>query len=212
MIRGAEVPPAMKSHPSAGLPHALCACLLLALCYLAACRSEPALDFGRGLDVPYVQTSPTVVHKMLELAGVHKNELVVDLGCGDGRIAVAAAAQFGARAVGYDLDPERIAEARRNAHTAGVDSQTSFVRQDLFAAPIGQANVVAFFLLPSVIERLRPRLRSELGSTTRIVSHSFPIRTWTPEKIVHYEGRTLYLYRLPQSLPPPGPLSAVPAP
>lgn len=183
--------------------------LFAVLCLLAACQSAPKLDFGRGLDVPYVQTSPAVVRKMLEMAEIRKDDLVLDLGCGDGRVAIEAASAFGARAIGYDLDPERIAEARSNARSAGVEDRTRFIRQDLFDAPIGQGNVVAFFLLPPVIDRLRPRLRSELGPGTRIVSHSFPIRTWTPEKVVHHEGRTLYLYRLPQSLPP---ATAVPAP
>jgi SAM-dependent methyltransferase len=179
---------------------------------LSACHSTPTLDFGRGLDVPYVQTSPAVVRKMLEMAAVRKDDLVLDLGCGDGRIAIQAASSFGARAIGYDLDPQRIAEAQQNARTAGVETRVRFVRQDLFTAPLGHANVVAFFLLPGVLERLRPRLRSELGPGARIVSHSFPIRTWTPQQVVHLDGRTLYLYHLPQCLPPDPPGERVPAP
>lgn len=193
----------MPSHLRAVLP---------GLILLAACHTQPALDFGSGLDVPYVQTSPAVVRKMLDLAEVKKDELVIDLGCGDGRIAIAAASDFGARAVGFDIDPARISEALANARTAGVEARTRFVRQDLFQAPIGQANVVTFFLIPTVIESLRPRLRSELGPGTRIVSHSFPIRTWTPETVAHIDGRTLYLYRLPQCLPPAHAGPNVPAP
>jgi SAM-dependent methyltransferase len=181
------------------------------LILLAACHTPPALDYGRGLDVPYVQTEPAVVRKMLELAAVQRNELVIDLGCGDGRIPIAAASAFGARAIGYDLDPARIADAIANARQAGVEARTRFVRQDLFNAPIGQANVVTLFLFPAVLERLRPRLRSELGPGARIVSHSFQIRTWKPEKVLRFEGRTLYLYRLPQSLPPLASGPAVPA-
>lgn len=193
----------MPSHLRAVLP---------GLVLLAACHTHPALDFGSGLDVPYVQTSPAVVRKMLDLAEVKKDELVIDLGCGDGRIPIAAATDFGARAIGFDLDPDRIAEAIANSRGAGVQSRARFIRQNLFDAPIGRANVVTFFLLPPVVDRLRPRLRSELGPGARIVSHSFPIRTWTPEKTAHIEGRTLYLYRIPQSLPPLTPGPAVPAP
>lgn len=168
---------------------------------LGACHSPPALDFGAGLDVPYVQTSPAVVRKMLELAAVREGDLLIDLGCGDGRIPIAAATAFHARAIGYDLDPARISEASANARAAGVEARATFVLQNLFEAPIGRANVVTVFLTPAVLESLRPRLRSELGPGTRVVSHSFPIRTWTPETVAHIEGRTLYLYRLPQCLP-----------
>ena len=164
---------------------------------LSACRSKPALDFGSGLDVPYVQTAPAVVTKMLQMAQVRKNDVVVDLGCGDGRIVIAAVTQFGARGIGYDIDPDRITEARENARRAGVESRAQFVQRNFFEAPIGQATVVTVYLLPPVMERIKPRLRSELRPGTRIVSHSFPMRDWPPEQVVHFEGRTLYLFTVP---------------
>jgi len=172
------------------------ACLVI-----GSCRPKPSLEFGKGLDVPYVQTSPAVVHKMLEMAHVQKDDVVVDLGCGDGRIAIAAVTQFGARGVGYDIDPDRIAEARRNAKSAGVEARTSFVQQDFFKAPIARATVVTLFMLPPVMERIEPRLRSDLAPGTRIVSHSFGMRDWPPEEVVRVEGRTLYLWTVPEREP-----------
>jgi SAM-dependent methyltransferase len=169
--------------------------------FIGSCRSKPTLEFGKGLDVPYVQTSPAVVQRMLEMAHVRKDDVVVDLGCGDGRIAIAAATEFGARGIGYDIDPDRIAEARRNAKSAGVEARTSFVQQDFFKAPIARASVVTLFMLPTVMERIEPRLRSDLAPGTRIVSHSFGMRDWPPEEVVHIEGRTLYRWTVPEREP-----------
>ncbi|MBI4892830.1 MAG: 50S ribosomal protein L11 methyltransferase [Acidobacteria bacterium] len=134
---------------------------------------------------------------MLELAHVRPGETVIDLGCGDGRIVIAAAKDFHAHGIGYDLDPLRISEARANAAAAGVSSQTEFIQQDLFQAPIWKADVVSVFLLPPVMDRLLPRLRSELSPGTRIVSHSFLFHAWPPDKAIHPEGRTLYLWTMP---------------
>ena len=110
---------------------------------------------GRKLDVPYVPTTVQAVQAMLRLAGVQKNDVVYDLGCGDGRIVIAAAKEFGARGVGIDLDPQRIAEARENARQAGVENQVGFQEGDLFQADIHEATVVTLFLLTSVNERRR---------------------------------------------------------
>jgi SAM-dependent methyltransferase len=131
------------------------------------------------------------------MAHVGANDVVVDLGCGDGRIIVAAAKEFGARGVGYDIDPQRIAEARRNAEKAGVTSRAQFVQKDLFGVRISEASVVTVFLLPAVLERLRPRLLGDLAPGTRIVSHSFPLRNWKPDQKLEVEGRTLYLFTVP---------------
>jgi SAM-dependent methyltransferase len=174
------------------------AVLCVALC---GCESKPELDFGHGLDVPYVQTAPGVARRMLEMAKVGSNDVVIDLGCGDGRIVIAAAAEFGARGIGYDLDPRRIAEARRNARLAGVESRTRFEQADFFHAPISEASVVTMFLLPPVLQRMEPRLRSELGPGTRIVSHSFFLRGWPPEEQVQVQGRTLYRWTVPERSP-----------
>jgi ribosomal protein L11 methylase PrmA len=123
------------------------------------------------------------------------------LGCGDGRIVIAAVKQFGARGVGYDIDPERIAEARENARRAGVADRAEFIQQDFFKAPIGGASVVTLFLLPPVLARMEPRLKSELGPGTRIISHSFGMNDWPPEQVVHVEGRTLYMWTVPERAP-----------
>lgn len=168
---------------------------------MCGCDSRPALDFGSGLDVPYVQTPPAVVRRMLEMAQVRPGDVVIDLGCGDGRIVIAAAVEFGARGVGYDLDPERVAEARRNARRAGVADRTRFERADFFQAPIGEASVVTMFLLPPVLQRMEGRLRSELGEGTRIVSHSFFLRDWPPEEVAQVEGRTLYRWTVGRRAP-----------
>lgn len=176
--------------------------LAIAVCGLSgSCTSKPGLGFGAGLDVPYIQTTAPVVRAMLELAQVKKGEMVIDLGCGDGRMAIAAATDFGARSIGYDLDPRRIAESRENARRAGVSERVHFEVQDALAANISQANVVVMYLIPLLIETLTPRLLSELGEGTRVVSHSFPIRAWTPERQIVVEGRTLYLYRVPKRVP-----------
>jgi SAM-dependent methyltransferase len=186
------------SHPSIW-PYASSALLLAlsALC-LSSCQSASQLEFGKGLDVPYVQTPPHVVTAMLSMARVGAQDVVVDLGCGDGRIVVAAAKEFGARGTGYDIDPDRILEARRNAQKAGVAAHAQFARKDLFAVDVSEATVVTVFLLPSVLERLRPRLLRDLAPGTRIVSHSFPLKNWKPDRKLEVEGRTLYLFTVPK--------------
>ncbi|WP_321472847.1 methyltransferase domain-containing protein [uncultured Paludibaculum sp.] len=176
-------------------------CLLLAASLLGggACKSRPALEFGSGLDVPYVQTAPGVVTAMLHLAGVHPGDVVMDLGCGDGRIAIAAAREFGAEGIGYDIDPERIAEARQNAIAAGVNGHTQFFRQNFFQADISRASVITVFLMPALLEQFRPHFLHSLAPGTRIVSHSFPLRDWPEQRKLVVEGRTLYLYRVGQA-------------
>jgi SAM-dependent methyltransferase len=150
-----------------------------------------------SLDVPYVPTPPNVVGRMLEIAGVDSSDVVYDLGCGDGRIVIAAAKDFGARGVGIDIDPERISEARANAKKAGVSDRVQFVEQDLFKADIGKATVVALYLLPEVNLRLQPKLMRELKPGTRIVSHSFDMGDWKPERTEEVDGRTIYFWTVP---------------
>jgi ribosomal protein L11 methylase PrmA len=162
------------------------------------------LEFGHGLDVPYVQTSPAVVDRMLAMGHVGKNDVVIDLGCGDGRIVIEAVRKHGARGIGYDIDPERVDEARKNARRAGVSDRATFEVQDLFTAPIGEADLVTVYLLPPVMDRLAPRLRRELRPGTRIVSHSFSIHGWKPDEEVHAFGRTLYRWTVPRPVPAGG--------
>ncbi|HEY5885585.1 MAG TPA: class I SAM-dependent methyltransferase [Pyrinomonadaceae bacterium] len=132
------------------------------------------------LDVPYVPTPESVVAKMLELAKVNKNDMVYDLGSGDGRIVITAAQKHGARGVGYDIDPQRITEANANARTAGVTDRVRFVQGDLFQADLSEASVVTLYLLPEINLKLRPKLLKELKPGTRIVSHNYGLGDWDP--------------------------------
>ncbi|HST36346.1 MAG TPA: methyltransferase domain-containing protein [Allosphingosinicella sp.] len=148
------------------------------------------------LEVPFVPTPHSLVQKLLDLAGVGAADYLIDLGCGDGRIAVAAALR-GARALGVDLDPLRIAEAHAAARIAGVEMRASFRRQDLFATPIYEASVVALYLLPEINLRLRPRLLTELRPGARIVSHAFNLGDWRPEAEEVHDGRRIFRWIVP---------------
>ena len=136
----------------------------------------------RVLDVPYVPTTPQAVAAMLKLAKIKSTDVIFDLGCGDGRIVIAAAKTFGTRGVGVDIDPMRISEARENAKKAGVESLVRFEENDLFKTDIHEASVVTLFLLSSVNRRLRPKLLQELRPGTRIVSNTFTMGDWQPDR------------------------------
>jgi len=158
-----------------------------------------AQEYEYSGDVPYVPTPPDVVEEMLKLAGVKRTDIVYDLGCGDGRIVVMAAQKFGARGVGIDINPERIQEAKQNAAAAGVTDRVKFLEQNLFDADIREATVVTLYLLPSVNLKLRPKLHQELKPGARVVSHSFDMGDWKPDKEVEYNGRRLYLWIIKSS-------------
>lgn len=136
----------------------------------------------RGYDVPFVPTPPEVVDEMLRLAGVKSGDVLYDLGCGDGRIVIAAAKRFGVRAIGIDIDPVRIRESNDNAAQAGLNEKVRFIQEDLFKADFKDATVVTMYLLTSVNLRLRPKLLAELKPGTRLVSHSFEMGDWQPDK------------------------------
>jgi ribosomal protein L11 methylase PrmA len=157
-----------------------------------------AAQFGESGDVPYVPTPAETVEAMLKLADVKKSDVVYDLGCGDGRIVIMAAQKFGARAAGFDINPQRIKEANENAAKAGVTEKVRFVEKNLFDADIHEATVVTLYLLPDVNLRLRPKLLKELKPGTRIVSHSFDMDDWKPDRKADIGGRTLYLWTVPQ--------------
>jgi len=161
---------------------------------LTQVASLAAQEYEHGGDVPYVPTPPEVVEQMLKLAGVKKTDIVYDLGCGDGRIVVMAAQKFGARGVGVDINPERIEEAKQNAANAGVTDRVKFIQQNLFDADIHEATVVTLYLLPSVNLKLRPKLQHDLKPGSRIVSHSFDMGDWKPDKELDFNGRKLYLW------------------
>ena len=149
---------------------------------------------------PYVPTPYDVVNRMLELAGVTRDDVVYDLGCGDGRIVITAAERFGARGVGIDYDPERIAEANANAARRGVQDLVTFIQQDAMEADVSEATVVTLYLLSSSNRRLRPILTRQLRPGARIVSHAFRMGDWRPDVTQEFEdergtSRTLYLWR-----------------
>ncbi len=150
-------------------------------------------------DVIYVPTPQEVVDAMLKVANVTKDDVVYDLGCGDGRIVVTAAKVYGARGVGIDIDPQRIREARENVQKAGVGDRVRIVDGDLFATPIGEATVVTLYLLPSLNRKLIPKLNAELKPGTRIVSHAFDMGDeWPAEQHLEVEGRNVYFWTIPK--------------
>ncbi len=157
----------------------------------------------RTPDVVYVPTPDRVVATMLDLAKVGKDDVVYDLGCGDGRIVIAAARRGAKRALGIDIDPQRIREARANVRSAGVEDRVEIVEGDLFELPLGGATVVTLYLLPDLNLRLRPKLLA-LKPGTRIVSHEFDMGDWRPEQEVHVDGKTVYAWTVPQRAPRPG--------
>ncbi len=144
-------------------------------------RSDLPLDTTQSL-APYVRTLPIVVDAMLKLARVSADDRVYDLGCGDGRIVIAAAQQYGAHGLGVDLDPDRIHEAKQQARQLGVADRVRFRQQDLLSLNLAPATVVALYLLPNSHLRLRDKLRAELAPGSRIVTHSFDLGDWAPSQ------------------------------
>lgn len=153
---------------------------------------------ARAPDVIFVPTPQEVVEEMLRLADVKKGDVLYDLGSGDGRIPITAAKQYGIRATGIDIDPERIREANANAKKAGVTNLVKFKQEDLFKADFRDATVVTLYLLPDLNVKLRPRLLAELKPGTRIVSHQFDMGDWKPDKKIELNGRTVYLWIVPE--------------
>lgn len=152
---------------------------------------------GHHLDAPFVPTREEVVEEMLRVAGTTADDIVYDLGCGDGRIPIMAAQKFGARGVGIDIDPDRIHESRENARAAKVTDRVKFIAEDLFLADISEATVVTLYLLPAVNRRLKPKLQKELKPGTRVVSHDFGMGDdWPPEQTVKLGGDTIYMWRI----------------
>ena len=151
----------------------------------------------RRPDVPYVPTPVEVVEAMLKLADVHKGDVVYDLGCGDGRIVIMAAEKFGATGTGVDIDREMVADARENAKRAGVNDKVHFVEGDLFATDIRPASVVTLYLFPTLNQKLRPKLMRDLKPGTRVVSFSFDMGDWKPDKTGDVNGRSIFLWIIP---------------
>jgi len=169
----------------------------LAAAFLSLALAAPAAAREQQPDVIFVPTPYEVVDEMLRLANVRKGDVLYDLGSGDGRIPVTAAKRFGVRAVGIDIDPQRIKEANENARKNGVAKLVTFKQEDLFKTDFRDATVVTLYLLPDLNVKLRPRLLAELKPGTRIVSHQFDMGDWKPEKKVELNGRVVYLWTVP---------------
>ena len=155
-------------------------------------------------DVAYEPTSHEIVEQMLTIANVNEDDIVYDLGCGDGRIVIAASKEFGAKGVGIDINPVRISESKENAIKERVTDNVRFIEQNLFEADISEATVLTLYLLPSVNLRLRPKLFSDLKPGTRIVSHEHYMGEWLPDKTLEvYSDRrnhAVYFWVLPANV------------
>ncbi len=175
-------------------------CGLLALALLA--RGEDA-----EAPPPFITTPTDVVEHMLRLAGTAADDVVMDLGSGDGRIVIAAARRFGARGIGIELDGKLVERSRENARLAGVAERVSFVEGDVLQADLSKATVVTVYLLPGLLGKLQPRFVYELAPGTRIVSHAFSMPGWRPDRLEHMavkephprqgDDSTLYLWIVP---------------
>jgi SAM-dependent methyltransferase len=146
--------------------------------------------------VPFVPTPQEVVDKMIDLGGVKKGDTVYDLGSGDGRIVITAAKK-GARAVGFEIDPDLVKESRENIKKAGVENLAEIRQQDILTVDLSPANVVTMYLLPDVNLKLRPNVLKQMKPGSRVVSHAFDMGDWKPEKTERVNGRTVYLWTVP---------------
>lgn len=177
----------------------------IAIAAAGGCEQSPSPGQAalRAPDVVFEPTPHAVVAEMLKLAQVGANDIVYDLGCGDGRIVIAAAKQHGAGGVCVDIDPQRIRESRENAQRSGVAERILFLNQDLFETDIGDATVVTLFLWPSVNLKLRPKLWRELKPGTRVVSYIHSMDDWPSQEMRTVEGargpRRLFLWIVPSA-------------
>jgi ribosomal protein L11 methylase PrmA len=167
---------------------------------VALCCTTIRTSAQRPTLAPYIPTPQDVVERMLALAEVTKQDTVYDLGCGDGRVVITAAKKYGARGVGIDIDKDRIDESRKNAKDAGVMSLVRFERGDILDANVSDATVIMLYLVSSTNLKLRPILTKQLQPGARIVSHSFGMGDWPPDKVDKFtdgrgDQRVLYLWR-----------------
>jgi SAM-dependent methyltransferase len=170
--------------------------MFLCVASINAAAQEYAPSVGQaGKDVIWVPTPDSLIQAMLDLAKVTPDDYVIDLGSGDGRIVIAAAKR-GARAVGFEFNPDMVALSRRNAETAGVSSKATFVNADIFESDFSKATVITMYLLPQLNLKLRPTILS-FKPGTRVVSHAFTMGEWSADQTVEQEGRTAYLWIVP---------------
>jgi SAM-dependent methyltransferase len=161
--------------------------------------SWEGLQFAKGAspDVPYVSTPHAIVDEMVRLADVKASDVVYDLGCGDGRLVIAAVKKTGCRGVGIDIDPERIKESRANARAAGVQDRVRFVEQNFFASDIREATVMLIYLFPDINIRLRAKFLSEMKAGSRLVSNAFDMGDWRPDNSAVIGGQRVYYWVIP---------------
>jgi precorrin-6B methylase 2 len=153
---------------------------------------------SRPADVVYIPTAPDIVTAMLDMAKIRKDDVVYDLGAGDGRIVIAAVKDYGAtRGVGVEIDPVRVAEANANARQAGVSDSVQFIQGDVLEIDVSQATVVALFMSTAINLKLRPRLMAQLQPGSRVVSHAFDMGDWKPTEARTVRGRMVYLWTIP---------------
>ena len=208
-----------SSLPQVRLPHVWTASLLIASLFASVgipgstWAQEPdsaaggtVLNYryqapGDGSAAPFVSTPYPVVDSMLSMANVEKEDVVYDLGSGDGRIPIMAAKKYGARGVGIEIKEHLVDSARSNARKAGVADRVEFRQGDLFDADISDATVVTLYLLPGANLKLRSKLIRELAPGTRVVSHDFHMEEWTPDSTREFGNKLLYLWRIPEEPP-----------
>jgi len=187
-----------RTYHAANRALALLGLILLVACQSAAASEPEPTKPKRKLDVWYVATPQEVVDRMLYEAKVKATDVVYDLGCGDGRMVISAAKQFGTRGVGVDLDPARIKEARANAKAQGVEQLVTFRVGDMFETDLREATVVMLYLLPELNRRLKPKLFAELRPGARVVSHDFDMgKEWPPDRSVNLGADGIYMWVMP---------------
>jgi SAM-dependent methyltransferase len=180
---------------------ALLASALLAAAPAAAQRDAFEPQVGQpGKDVIWVPTPDDLVERMLHMAQVTAKDYVVDLGAGDGRIAIAAAKKFGARSLGIEYNPDMVKLSQKNAQAAGVAGKATFRQADIFVVDFSQADVITMYLLPDLNLKLRPKILS-MRPGTRVVSHAFNMDDWEPDEVTNLDGKTAYFWLVPASVP-----------
>ena len=173
--------------------------VLLALVWLPLAAQTKAPRYANKL-APYVSTPARVVDRMLELANLKPGETLYDLGCGDGRVLIAAAEKYKAKAVGVEISPKLVAEAAAKIHKQGLDDQARVIQGDLLDTDLSGADVVTIYLATSLNEKLRPRLEKYLKPGTRVISHDYAVPGWKPAHVERTDDRhahLLYVYEMP---------------
>ena len=183
------------------IPKGILSALAAALFALAPAAYAQQKDFKphvgqQGKDVVWVPTPDEVVERMLNMAQAKPEDYVIDLGAGDGKIAIAAAKKFGARSLGVEYNPDMAALAQRNAQAAGVGGKAQIVQGDIFTTDFTQATVLTMYLLPSLNMRLRPQILA-MRPGTRVVTHAFNMEDWEPDETSDVDGRRVYLWVVP---------------